>query len=187
MGDVFEQYQRGRSVTWYWRQTINAIVTGFATETWRHKAAAASAVALGAYLPQIYTWWPGRWVPILDQLWYPRLIDSRWSWMVINPWAYRLQPYLLTQRLAWCAMLGIAAMIISRFYSRQRRLVLTLFLITQVGGSVPGVLSGWLQEPSNPISFFGLLWSTFFTFVAIPFSILAGGSRIAKGIQRPCD
>ena len=44
------------------------------------------------------------------------------------------------------------------------------------------LLAGWLHPPSDPIWLFGLFWSTLFTFVAIPLSILAGGSWIAKSL-----
>ena len=95
IGDMLEQYQRGRSSTWYWRQTIRAIAACFAAEIWHHKLLAASVAVISAYLPDLYMFsrlW--EWVGRLDRLWYPHLIYSRWSWMVIDPWAYRLKPYL---------------------------------------------------------------------------------------------
>ncbi|HXA77466.1 MAG TPA: hypothetical protein VNV41_10055 [Candidatus Acidoferrales bacterium] len=39
-GDLLEQFSQGRSVTWYWRQVLVAILTGFLTE-WRIFAWAA--------------------------------------------------------------------------------------------------------------------------------------------------
>ena len=185
IGDMLEQYQRGRSATWYWRQTISAIAVSFAAEIWQHKLLAVSVAVFSAYLGDIYTFsrlWV--WVGRLDGLWYPHLINSRWSWIVIDPWAYRLKPYLWTSDIAWCAILAAMSWIMSRLHPRQRGLVVTLFLVPQVGLCLPHLrtlLTDWLREPSNPIWLFSVLWFSTFTFIAIPFSILLGG---AAGVRR---
>jgi hypothetical protein len=83
IGDMLEQHQRGRSSTWYWRQTVSVIAASFAAEIWQHKSLAVSVALLSAYLDNIYTFsrlW--EWVARLDRLWYPHLIDSRLSWML---------------------------------------------------------------------------------------------------------
>jgi hypothetical protein len=67
----------------------------------------------------------------------------------------------------------------SHLHPRQRGLVLTLFLVPQVGLRVPYVwdsVTDWLREPSDPIRFYGVLWFSIFTFIVIPFSILLGGA-----------
>jgi len=182
---MLEQYQRGRSATWYWRQTISAIAVSFAAEIWQHKLLAVSVAVFSAYLGDIYTFsrlWV--WVGRLDGLWYPHLINSRWSWIVIDPWAYRLKPYLWTSDIAWCAILAAMSWIMSRLHPRQRGLVVTLFLVPQVGLCLPHLrtlLTDWLRELSNPIWLFSVLWFSTFTFIAIPFSILLGG---AAGVRR---
>jgi hypothetical protein len=182
---MLEQYQRGRPATWYWRQTIRAIIDSLADHMWRHKALGGSIVALSTYvLPQIYmlVLWPKLFYR-LDGWWYSHLIDSRSSWMVTNPWAYRLELYSLTSRLCWCALLAALVSITSRVRPRQRGLVVTLFLITQVGECIPHLrmaLANWLLQPGNPMWFFHLLWFSIFTFVAIPFSILLGGRWSAR-------
>ncbi len=180
IGDILEQYQRGRSSTWYWRQTISAIAASLTAEVWQHKFLAVSVVALGAYLPDIYLYsrvWAlvGR----LDRWWYPHLIHSRLSWMVIDPWAYRLKPYLWTSTIVWCAILAAFGWIMSHGRPRQRGLVTTLFLVSQIGLRVPFIwssLTDWLRAPGNPISFYSLIWYSIITFIAIPFSIMLGGS-----------
>ena len=107
IGDLTEEHRRGRSRAWYWRQAIVAIVTNFAAEIWQQKFLAGLAVALGTYLDQIYMFViRPSWVAQLDRFWYPYLISSRWSWMAINPWAYRLQLYSLTGRVVYCALLS---------------------------------------------------------------------------------
>ena len=74
--------------------------------------------------------------------------------MVINPWAYRLQLYSLTGRVVYCAFLLAVVWILCRLHPRQRGLLVTVCLITQVGPY--------------------LLWFSLFTFVAIPCSLLVG-------------
>jgi hypothetical protein len=171
IGDLLEQYQRGRPAAWFWRQTVRAVIASLAADVRQHKGLAISVVALSTYLlPQIYMFvlWP-KFFYGLDGVWYPHLIGSRWSWMVMNPWAYRLELYSLTSRLCWCP--------------RQRGLVVTLFLATQVGACLPHLriaLVDWLGQPGNPMWFFHLAWFSIFTFVAIPFSILRGGLWTAR-------
>jgi hypothetical protein len=183
IGDLLEQHGRGRSSGWYWRQAARAIVTSFAVEMWQRKLLAVVAVALGTYLGQIYMFIVRpSWVAELDRLWYPHLIGSRWSWMVVNPWAYRLQLYSLTGRFVYCAFLLAVVCILCRLHPRQRGLLATLFVVTQIGLCIPalrGSLASWLHEPGNPIWFFSLLWFSLFAFVAIPFSVRAG-SRLGN-------
>ncbi len=184
IGDMLEQYHRGRSATWYWRQTISAIAASFAGQVWQNKLLAISVAVLSAYLGDIYRF--SRlyvWVWRVDDLWHSYLIDSRWSWIVINPWAYRLQPYFWTSNIVWCAILSALSWIMSHLYPRQRGLVVTLFLVTQVGACLPHLriaLVDWLGQPGNPMWFFHLLWFSIFTLVAIPFSILRSGLWTAR-------
>jgi len=184
VGDIFEQYQRGRSSTWYWRQTISAVAATFATETWQHKMLAASVVALSVSLPDIYmlsrVW---VWVAAIDRLWYPRLIHSRLSWLAINPWAYRLQPYWWTSDIAWCTLLAGLSWIMTRLFFRQRALVVSLFLITQVGIRLPYLrtaLIDWLLDTGNPIWLFNLLWFAILSCLAAPLSIVAGSAAAVR-------
>jgi hypothetical protein len=103
--------------------------------------------------------------------------------MVIDPWAYRLKPYLWTSIIAWCAILAALSWLMSHWRPRQRGLVITLFLVPQIGLRVPFVwtnLTDWLRDPGNPISFYSLIWYLIVTLIAIPFSVILGaGNRNA--------
>ena len=181
IGDLIEQHHRGRSAAWYWRQTIGAIATSFVAEAWRHKWLAASVAVLSACLGNVYMF-SRAWVLVwrVDRLWYPHLIDSRLSWLVINPWAYRLQPYAWTSNFAWCVVLAALTWTVSRLHPRRRGLVIALVLVPQLVVRVPHLWAGvtdLLNEPGNPIRFYGVLWFSLYTFVAIPFSIVLGGGR----------
>jgi len=61
----------------------------------------------------------------------------------------------------------------------QRGLLITLFLVTQVGVRLPYVRVGftdWLRHPSNPVWLYAVLWYSLVTFIAVPVSILLGGA-----------
>jgi hypothetical protein len=47
VGDLHEQYQRGRSRGWYWRQVIEALVLSLARDLRSHKLLTVRALALG--------------------------------------------------------------------------------------------------------------------------------------------
>ena len=180
IGDIVEQYQRGQSATWFWHQTVSAILISLAVETWQHMSLAVSVVAVSMYLPQIYMRiLPPRWWARLDGLWYPHLLNSRWSWLVVNPWAYRLELRGVTYRITFCALLTAVTWIASRLHPRQRGLVVTLLVVTQVGQCIPYLrmaIINWLHDPANPMWFFILVWFSIFTFVAIPLSVRLGVS-----------
>ena len=192
IGDLMEQYQHGRSSFWYWRQAIIAIVFWFGAEMWRNSVVSIWVIAVGAYLPEA-CWmlvWP-TWLVRLDA-WYPLLIRSKLSWMATNPWAYRLQPYSLTSRVLFCALLAMTAWTLTRLHRRHRGLVVTLLLFTQVGLSAPYLLrsvANWLHEPANPIWFFQCLWFSISVFVERPVSIVYGAYRLAKpfALEIRCD
>jgi hypothetical protein len=129
----------------------------------------------------------------IDRLWYPHVIDSRWSWMVVNPWAYRLQLYSLTFRVAWCGLLALVSWIVSRVRSRPRGLLLTVFLLPQFALGLPYLrmaFSEWLREPDNPIRFFNFFWYALFTLIAMPAAVLCGavaGSTATARQVLPAD
>jgi hypothetical protein len=180
VGDLIERYRNGRSSGWYWRQTMSGIITSFATEVGQHKGLAIGVVAFGAYLPHIYMFIVRpRWIARLDG-WYPHLRNWLFKMDLDGIWrlTVHLQMYLLTGRITLCVFLAAVAWIMSRLRPRQRGLVLTLFLVSQVGLGVPylGIaFKDWLREPGNPIWFFNVLWSSIFAFIVIPISILLGG------------
>jgi hypothetical protein len=182
VGDLMEQYERGRSSAWYWRQALGAIVAAFVAEIRRHKMIAVAVLLFSRYLDELYMrskLWMLVWR--LDQLWYAHLIHSRWSWLVINPWAYRLQPYWWTSSLAWCALLASVAWLMTRVYTQERGLVIALLLVGQLAARAPFLWTvgrDVFREPADPIAFYGLLWFSFYTFVATPLSIVLGGRRV---------
>jgi hypothetical protein len=47
IGDLLEEYRRGRSSAWYWRQALRAILAGYTGEVRRHWVLVARAVCIG--------------------------------------------------------------------------------------------------------------------------------------------
>jgi hypothetical protein len=45
-GDLLEEFNRGRSAAWYWRQVLVAIVVGCASEVGHHRGLAARAILI---------------------------------------------------------------------------------------------------------------------------------------------
>jgi hypothetical protein len=181
LGDLVEQFQRGRSSGWYVRQAICAIGGSFAAQVWAYKWLALGVVALDQLLPYVYMYLISHWVVVIDMAWYPRLIN----WLIkmeldgVRHAAYRLHLWAWTGTAVWCALLALIASVLVHCYPRQRGMVLTVFLLSNVGQCVrylPVALADWLHEPSNPIWFFNLLWFSMFMFIATPFSILFGGT-----------
>jgi hypothetical protein len=157
-----------------------ALASRFATEIWPHRWLALSVALLSCSFDQIYMF-SKAWMLVwrVDRVWYPHLIDSSLSWLAINPWAYRLQAYSWTSNIAWCAMLAAVTWALTRLRPRQRGLIVTVFLGSQVAVRVPYVWTGianWLREPTNPIQFYALLWLCLMTFVAVPSSVYLGST-----------
>ena len=71
----------------------------------------------------------------------------------------------------------------TRLFLRQRGLVVSLFLITQVGIRLPylqTVLMDWLLGTGNPIWLFNLLWFSTLSCLMAPLSILAGSAAAVR-------
>ena len=54
LGDLTEQYRRGRSNLWYWRQSLNAIAVGLFREVRQQKARTLAAVVTGCIIFAFY-------------------------------------------------------------------------------------------------------------------------------------
>jgi hypothetical protein len=66
-GDLVEQYQHGRAASWYWRQVLNAIVSGTSEDLWANKwrsvrGLGAAWAILWLYYRYAYRWSEARWL-----------------------------------------------------------------------------------------------------------------------------
>ena len=90
-GDLLQEYRRGRSTLWYWREVVCAVCAYSASTIWEHKWLTARAIATG-YLFSfviirmvmrdiVHPWWNGIAPPAL----YPCLADVPWlrnGWLI---------------------------------------------------------------------------------------------------------
>jgi hypothetical protein len=157
-GDLLEQFGQGRSVAWYWRQVLVAILTGFLME-WRILVWAAIVTVCWAF-PLYYGHFGNK---ILTQYafglethrhWFLPLIyaTARFTWLAIGPICFASVIYwvitadLTTKhslRKTWlCLLKGYVAVALSTF-------LLLAFLPPAFVGSTVGLL---------PV-FFGMLVS----------------------------
>src|SRR5262249_13335826 len=139
---------------------------------------------LAASLGQIYmALIPRWWVASVDRLWYPALLRSDAGWLVVDPWAYRLQPYFLSSRVAYCAFVAIAVTLTVRACARERGLVTSLFIAMQLAANLPYLrvaVTNWLGEPASGLWFFSAVWFAVYMFVAVPASVAAGARLAVK-------
>lgn len=114
VGDLIEQYSRGRSPFWYWRQAMAAIVTGFFDQI-----RANWLVTLGALL----TGW-GAWFILNSGL-------TAGLERLVNPWEAQ-SPALaaLLWWTAWLANRAISGWTIGRFYGKGRVAFVLLLSLT---------------------------------------------------------
>ena len=180
IGDLIEQHRRGRSSSWYWRQTISALITSFIAEAWQHKVLATLVLAVGTYIGDIYMFimqvsglrWLDRWHPALMN-W---LLKAEFDGVFYA--AYSLHIYAWMTTIEFCAFLAAAVWSASRLRPSQMGLVVAIFLVTQISLCVPYLriaFTDWLSDPGNPTWFFNALWFSIFTFVSVPVSIISGG------------
>jgi hypothetical protein len=75
-------------------------------------------------------------------------------------------------------MLGAVTWCLVRLWPKYANLVVTVFLLSDVGQSLPFLgrsFLDWSHEPANPIWISHLVSYAFFVFVATPLSIYVGG------------
>ena len=114
VGDLIEQYVRGRSRFWFWRQVVAAIVMSFFHQIRSHWLLALSAVLTGWCVWSILN--TGLTVG-LDAL--------------VNPWETRLPTLAgLIWWTTWLANRAISGWIIGRFYGKGRVAFVLLFSFT---------------------------------------------------------
>ena len=85
IGDLHEQYRRGRSAAWYWRQTVKAILATIVSDLRRHPAELAHALCtgLGAWVLYVMlivapAWWLCERVA-LDYPWMRQIAVIQWA------------------------------------------------------------------------------------------------------------
>jgi hypothetical protein len=99
IGDLDEQYQRGRSSFWYWRQTAAAIVISFFKEVWSHKLLTIRAVALGWAVDAVSR-------HSVKLTWRLLFALTTWSRFWLHNWITMAMVMVVPQVFLWKILLG---------------------------------------------------------------------------------
>jgi hypothetical protein len=178
IGDLVEQYQGGRSVAWFWRQTVGVVVVHVVTSLWSNRWLVLGVTALSAVLSDLYLALVSHWVAVVELAWYPALMKwlAETQGNTVRHAVYGLTTGL-TAQVAWCVLSASVAWVFVRLRPDARRLVVALLVLFQVGPSLPGLLFGWAGSFHNPANLIGFLRAfrfALFVMVAVPLSIWWG-------------
>ncbi len=164
-GDLTEEYARGRSRTWYWKQVLAAILVGFWTEISAHKLLALRALAIGwtvLYLDGLY---PRLLSPILFRLWWPFAHKS--------PLVFQFGSMLL-----WIPFFVMTGWLVGRLH-RPHHAAMVLLFTASVGiwglQGLPFTYSLLLDSFSDTRYLPYLVVGTLYSWILEPMSILLGG------------
>lgn len=122
-GDLVEEYGQGRSVAWYWRQVLVAIVVGFSTEVRAHKLVALRAIITG--WTAIYLL--DHTVGIAFWRWYFRLLLAHG--LIPSFWWRHYYTYLVV--LPMCCVYGAASgWVVGKCHREHCRAMVLIFLLS---------------------------------------------------------
>jgi hypothetical protein len=167
-GDLIEEYSQGRSVAWYWKQVLVAIIVDFGMEVRAHKLLALRAIAVG-------------WVALYVLL---RVVENPW-WRFfgrvlprgLNPspnwWHhYYLYPALLVP----CIFAGASAWIVGKCHRAHREAMVLIYLVSvQLWLFCQGGGFRLMEDVLGNRRFLPYLLSWVANFIFISIAILLGG------------
>jgi hypothetical protein len=147
IGDLDEQYQRGRSLLWYWRQVLLAIVEGFVAEIRLHKLLAIRALFIGNLFKIVTTY----------------LLDLVTRYLARHRHAWETPNLLFSSLVVTILLCAISARIVALLHRPHERATVFAFAAWQFLPSLP--LLGFVAAQLSWIREFGgrlhvLLWNT---------------------------
>src|SRR4029453_15203133 len=169
LGDLIEQYRRGRSGRWYWRQVLIAIVVGNAHDLAAHKLLALRALTIGWALYYLFSF-PVTWVGGMAEGWVSQLV------IVCEPTSFSCQFWRnqLSVELLIYVGAAITEVIVARLHRSYWGAMLFVFtasvLLFECG------MIGWMVSQSIPlpISRVALIVANL-TVIFRPLSVFLGG------------
>lgn len=161
VGDLIEERKNGRSRTWYWQQTIMALMISVCRGVREHKSQAISAIVIG-YLC-------GASLFYFSTAGAARLVGGYKAYLVFLPLG------LLSA--------AISGWILSRTHSRPMVLVFTVFCVIASGVA----FAVYALFPLDRLPLLELLFFAALDFVIWPVGVLAGASsvRLIRGATAP--
>jgi hypothetical protein len=130
IGDLHEQYGRGRSTGWYWRQTVKAILVGIGSDLRRHPVELFHALCTGLGSWTVYSMliqWPAWW------LFQRSALDSKWlRTSGAIQWAFLLLALLV----GW-----VVGRTVLRFHRERLAAALLLLIVAGTATNLPRLFS----------------------------------------------
>jgi hypothetical protein len=147
IGDLDEQYRRGRSLLWYWRQVLLAIAEGFVAEIRLHKLLAIGALLIGNLFKIVTTY----------------LLDLVARYVARQRHAWETPNLLLSSLVVTILLCAISARIVALLHRPHERATVFAFAAWQFLPSLP--LLGFVAAQLSWIHEFGgrlhvILWNT---------------------------
>lgn len=168
-GDLIEEYSQGRSVAWYWRQVLVAIVVDFGKEVRAHKLLALRAIAVG---------WTALYVLL-------RVVENpgwRFFGRVLLPRGLNPSPYwwhhyyLYPALLIPCIFAGASGWVVGRCHRAHRDAMVVIYLMSvQLWLFWQGGGFRLMEDVLGNHRFLPYLLSWVANFIFITITILLGG------------
>jgi hypothetical protein len=175
LGDLAEHYQDNHSRSWFWRQVLIALVTGFRTELSLHRLDATKAVLLGWFVLSLSS--------LLMLSFFTILLQSH----RVGAWVYQtyaaLAVFLALTVMLGCVATYVCGRLLARIFRPRHRVPLLLFagsivvalvvsVVTEPGTTEPRVVVNgifsttvtvwisprvWIYAMGNPLGLLSLL------------------------------
>lgn len=170
LGDLIEHYRQGRSVIWYWRQVLAAILVGSVHDLAAHKMLALRALTIGWTLYYLFSY-PVTWAGDIAETWVSQQVivcepGSFWCQFWQNQFSVELLIYI-----AGAISGGIVARLHRQYWVAMLSLYAASVLLFECG------IIGWMVSrsiPPLPISRVTLVVANL-TVVVRPLSVFVGG------------
>ena len=185
IGDLVEEYRRGRSRVWYWRQVLIAIGASLLQEIRAQRRLAVRALVTGWALVFLFFW--SVWVPLFQFL--RRMLPASWStvrWVYVRGW---IVPNGIAVLMVVLSCIGGLCLgwVIARLHRPQQRTAILTFVASWFVSLLPVflfVLGKTLHDWSLPNWRYD---NPFFLVFGVAGNILAMLSTMLGGLESTGD
>jgi hypothetical protein len=180
IGDLAEQYRRGRSSGWYWRQVFMALLVSTTRDIRGHKLVVVRAVVISWMFLIPWIFFTG-WAYGSTRFWVQHTL--RWSVRLQDFWGIYQAPLLI----GWCLGSAMIGWIIAKLDSDCRAGVLFVCAASQLPFAVQWVSPIWnLANAGLPFfASFPMMVRAASMLVAMPLSLWLGGLSAMPPHRRP--
>jgi hypothetical protein len=177
-GDLMEGYAHGRSVAWYWRQVLFAIVTGFGKEVRAHKLLAVRAIVTGwtVWLVLCILLRDPPPVPPNGSILLERVLPANW-------WMHLFYPYVLIT----CVVSAASGWVVARFHRPHQTAMVLVFAISILLCRLPWVFTLVVDAFDNSRYLPALSVQVDWTFLTVGSILFGGLLSVPAAINPPIE